>query len=117
MSMIFIYSQAVLNELVEAVPIIPEFENSIHTRLAPYMFDGVLTTTDLPEALMDEVKVLLDVEQLKKLERLRIIKDSVEAFCLKQDEQRAFQLLTAAGKGDVEVRQRSSVLNVWIIGM
>ena len=88
---------------MEAVSFVPDHENSIYTRLAPYMEDGVLSTTDLPEALMDEVKVLLDVEQLKKLERLRTIKDSVKAFCLKQDEQRAFQLLTASGKGDAEV--------------
>ena len=48
--------------------------------------------------------VMLSAEQLAKLGRLEIIKGSVAAFCVKQDEQRVFQLLTAASKGEAEVR-------------
>ena len=119
----------------------------MHIRLAPYMMDGQLKTTDIPPDLLEEVKILLSMEQVgvetkirfnhtvglcdfalplifirvslefsavmsciqvKKLGRLEVIKASVEAFCVKQDEQRAFQLLTAAGKGDAEVGQQGA---------
>ena len=31
-------------------------DTSLHNRLAPYLVDDLLSTTDLPEPLMDELK-------------------------------------------------------------
>ncbi len=49
---------------------------------------------------------LLSSDQIKRLERLDMIKASVASYCAKQDRKRIFDLLTAAGSGDDEVRLR-----------
>ena len=50
------FDQAVLDELQDAVEMLPLTDTSLHNRLAPYLVDDLLSTTDLPEPLMDELK-------------------------------------------------------------